>query len=136
MFGLTKRQFIKRSKECLDAEGIHSLTINELIEGELSGKIDTQESYQRIRAVMKDLDSIFQRYEKLNPPSSCISTKLKILNSFVLLQESASALYDHITEELNNKNLEDKDKLNESKLLLNKFRTIFRPLTNEIGNII
>jgi len=133
MLGLTKKQFIKRSKEFLDAEGINSLIISELVGVESSGKTNPEESYQRIRAVMNDMDSIFTGYEQLNPPSACISLKLKILNSLIILQEAASALYDYFYMNINHKNLEEaKNKLAESKLNLNKFREVFRPLTKEI----
>ena len=81
MLGLTKKQFIKRSKEFLDAEGINSLIISELVGVESAEQTNPEESYQRIRAVMKDMNAIFTRYEQLNPPSTCISLKLQILNS-------------------------------------------------------
>lgn len=133
MLGLTKKQFIKRSKEFLDAEGINSLIISELVGSESDDKTNPEESYQRIRAVMKDMNSIFTGYEQLNPPSTCISLKLKILNSLIFLQDAASALYDYYYMNINHKNPEDvKNKLEESRLYLNKFREVFRPLTQEI----
>ncbi len=135
MLGLTKKQFLKRSKECLDAEGIHSLIIRELIDIGFSGKTNPNESYRKVKDVMKDMDSIFSRYEKLSPPSNCIPTKLKILNSIILLQEAASAVYDHVYMVINNKN-HDNEKLDEARLLLNNFREVFNPLSTEIGNML
>ena len=132
VLGLTKKQFLKRSKECLDAQGIHALNLHELIDLELSGKINKTDSYTRIRAIMKDLDSIFNKYQHLNPPSGCIKTKREILNSLLLLQETATAVYDSTQKELNKDQGFDKTKLADSKLFLNKFRQVFRPLTMEI----
>lgn len=136
MLGLTKKQFLKRSKECLDAQGIHLLNINELLHLESDGRISKTESYKRIRAVMKDLDIVFQRYQKLVPPSNCVETKLEILNSIVLLQEAATAIYDSTHTVTTKEEQEfDKTKLKESQILLDNFRRVFQPLTKEIDGL-
>jgi hypothetical protein len=133
MLGLTKKQFLKRSKECLDVQGIQVLNISELIDLELSGKINKSDSYKRIKAVMNDLDSIFTKYQKLHPPSDCVKTKQRILNSLLILQEAATAIYDSNPRELTNNNQEfDTAKIKDSQVFLNNFRQVFGPLTNEI----
>ncbi len=131
MFGMTRKQFLKRSKECLDAQGIHLLNISQLINLELSGNMNEKNSYTRIRAIMKDLDSIFERYQKLNPPSDCVKTKSRILNSLILLQETATACYEYVSGAINN--YKDSSKLEEANFLLNKFRETFKPLNNSIN---
>lgn len=135
MFGMTRKQFLKRSKECLDAQGIHLLNISQLVNLELSGKINEKDSYTRIKAIMKDLDSIFDRYHRLNPPSECVSVKSKILNSIILLQETATLFYEYVSEIINN-NSRDSSKLEESNFLLIKFRESFKPLNNSINAIL
>jgi hypothetical protein len=135
MLGMTRKQFLKRSKECLDAQGIHVLNISELINLEISDKINEKEAYTRIRAIMKDLDSIFARYQSFNPPSDCIKTKSKILNSIILLQETATAFYEYVSAKINKK-YKDSSKLEESNFLLNKFRESFKPLNNSINTIL
>lgn len=135
MFGMTRKQFLKRSKECLDAQGIHLLNISQLVNLELSGKINEKDSYTRIKAIMKDLDSIFDRYHRLNPPSECVSVKSKILNSIILLQETATLFYEYVSEIINN-NSRDISKLEESNFLLIKFRESFKPLNNSINAIL
>ena len=133
MLGLTKKQFLKRSKECLDVQGIQVLNISELIDLELSGRINKTDSYKRIMAVMKDLDSIFTKYHNLDPPFECVKTKQSILNSLLILQEAATAVYDSNPRELSNENLKfDKTKIKDSQVFLNKFRQVFGPLTREI----
>jgi hypothetical protein len=136
ILGLTKKQFLKRSKECLDAQGIHVLNISGLIDLELSNNINKTDSYKRIRAIMKDLDLIFAKYQKLNPPSNCINTKREIINSLLILQDAATALYESAQIDLEENQEFDKTKLNESQLLLNNFRQVFQPLTVEIDNIL
>jgi hypothetical protein len=135
MLGMTKKQFLKRSKECLDAQGIHVLNISELIDLELSGKINEKDSYERIRAIMKDIDSIFTGYQRLNPPSDCYDTKTKILTSIILLQETAAAFYEYILKIIKYKT-KDSSKLEESYLLLNKFREAFKPLNNSFNTLL
>lgn len=108
------------------------LNISELINLEISGKINEKEAYTRIRAIMKDLDSIFARYHRLNPPSECIKTKSKILNSIILLQETAAAFYEFVTGVIKNNN-KDSSKLEEANFLLNKFRETFKTLNNSIN---
>lgn len=132
MLGLTKKQFLKRSKECLDVQGIQVLNISELIDLELSGKINKKDSYIRIMAIMKDLDSIFTKYHKLNPPSDCVKIKQRILNSLLILQEAATAIYDSNPRELTKNQKFDTTKIKDSQMFLNNFRQVFRPLTNEI----
>lgn len=135
MLGMTKKQFLKRSKECLDAQGIHVLNISELIDLELSGKINERDSYERIRAIMKDIDSIFTCYERLNPPSDCYDTKSKILTSIILLQETAAAFYEYILKIIKYKT-KDSSKLEKVYLLLNKFREAFKPLNNSFNTLL
>ncbi len=80
MFGLTKKQFLKRSSKSLDETGKHALLIRGLIENEINGNIDKNEAQNQIKHILKGVESIFFDYEKLDPPSQCVSLYRRILN--------------------------------------------------------
>jgi hypothetical protein len=134
MLGLTKKQFLKKSASCLDEAGNHALLIRELIDHETDGAIHNREEYNQIKRIIEGIESSFFRYEKLNPPSQCVSLQLKILNCLIILQEATSSNYDFITASIEGGDGSDKEKLNESKILLEKFRKAFRPLTKEVDS--
>jgi len=130
---LTRKQFLKRSKECVDAEGVHALDIRGLIDKESTSEINDQNAYKQIKNIMDGLGELFTKYERLKPPSEYTPLKLKILNSLVILQEAAAANYDYINLNTEGKKPVDAEiKLRDSKELLNKFRTIFYPITTEV----
>ena len=130
---LTRKQFLKRSKECLNAEGVHALDMRGLIDNESAGNIDNKDAYRQIKSIMDSLESVFMNYERLNSPEKCVSLKRKILNSLIVLQESASANYDYVTLKIEGKLPVDAEiKIRDSKIFLDKFRTVFNPLTTEV----
>jgi hypothetical protein len=134
MLGLTKKQFLKRSKECLEETGNHALLIRGIIIHETDGNIKDNEAYNQIKLIIKGIESTFFRYEQLNPPSRCVSIHLKILNCLIVLQESAAANYDYINALIDGQIATEK--LEESRILLGKFRKEFRPLTTEIEELL
>ena len=134
MLGLTKKQFLKRSKGCLEETGNHALLIRGIIIHETDGNIKDNEAYNQIKLIMKGIESTFFRYEQLNPPSRCVSIHLKILNCLIVLQESAAANYDYINALIDGQIATEK--LEESRILLGKFRKEFRPLTTEIEELL
>ena len=134
MLGLTKKQFLKRSKGCLEETGNHALLIRELLIHETDGNIKNNEAYNQIKLIMNGIESNFYRYEQLNPPSRCVSIHLKILNCLIVLQESAAANYDYINAVIDGQIATEK--LEESRILLGKFRKEFRPLTTEIEELL
>jgi hypothetical protein len=132
MFGLTKKQFLKRSATCLDETGNQALLIRELIDHETDGNMDNKEAYRKINLIINGVESVFFKYEDLNPPSKCVSLHLKILNSLITLQEVVSVNYDFINASIEGKEELAAEKLLESKILMEKFRKEFRPLTTEV----
>ena len=134
MFGMTKKQFLKRSAICLDETGIQSLLIRELIEQETVGNMDVKEAYKKINLIIKGVESVFFKYEDINPPSKCVSLHLKILNSLITLQGVVSVNYDFVTVSIEGKEELAAEKLLESKVLLESFRKNFRPLTIEVDS--
>jgi hypothetical protein len=132
MFGLTKKQFLKRSKSCVDETGNQALLIRELIEHEIDGNIPDEEAYKQIKLIVQGVEDAFFRYEALDPPSNCVSLHLKLLHSLITLQDAVAANYDFISSSLSGKKVESVNKLEESQMLLEKFRKEFRPITNEV----
>ena len=50
----------------------------------------------------------------------------------ITLQDAVAANYDFISSSINGEKVESANKLEESQLLLEKFRKEFRPITNEV----
>jgi len=134
MFGLTKKQFLKRSSKCLDETGKQALLIRGLIEHEINGTIDKNEAYNQIKHILKEVETIFFDYEDLNSPSECVSLHLKILNCLIILQDAVAANYDYINVPAEEKTVTANEKLEKSKVLLERFRSEFRPITSEVDN--
>ena len=134
MFGMTKKQFLKRSSKTLDETGNHALLIRGLIGQEKDGTIDNNHAYKQTKLLIEGIASTFNDYENISPPSNCNSLHLKILRSLIILQDVASANYDFITLSREDKSLKAQEKLEESQNLLEKFRIEFRPLTVELDN--
>lgn len=135
MSGLTKKQFLKRSKTCINETGNHALSISELINLEQEEKIDHQEAYQRIKGIMNGVEKAFFRYEVLSPPDRCVSLHLKVLHSLIILQESVAANYDYVVFSEDHEK-EKAEKLEESVKLLDKFRFEFGPITTEVDSLL
>ena len=134
MFGMTRKQFLKRSSKTLDETGNHSLLIRGLIGQEKDGSIDNDDAYTQTRLIIDGISSTFFDYENINPPSNCNSLHLKILRTLIILQDVASANYDFITRSREDKSIIAQEKLKESENLLDKFRNEFRPLTTEVDS--
>lgn len=136
MFGMTKKQFLKRSSICLDETGSYALLMRDLHKHEEGGKFNHREVYKELKLIMEGISKEFSRYEALNPPSKCVPLQLKILRCLVLLQESASANYEYINISKKGDALEKLLKFEDSMALLEKFRVEFRPLTSEVDQLL
>jgi hypothetical protein len=134
MFGMTKKQFLKRSSTTLDKVGNHSILIRRLIGQEKEGTINNDNAYKETRLIIDGIASIFFDYENINPPSNCNSLHMKILHSLIILQEVASANYDFIIQSKEGKSVSAHEKLEEADDLLMKFRNEFRPITSEVDS--
>lgn len=134
MFGMTRKQFLKRSSKTLDKAGNHAILIRRLIGQEKDGIIDNDKAYKETRLIIDGIASIFFDYENINPPSNCNSLHMKILHSLIILQEVASANYDFITKTREGNSVNAREKLEESENLLIKFRNEFRPITSEVDS--
>jgi hypothetical protein len=134
MFGMTKKQFLKRSSKTLDETGNHALLISGLISKEKNDLIDNNDAYKQAKLIIDGISSTFFDYENINPPSNCNSLHLKILHTLIILQDVASANYDFINRSREDKSIIAREKLKESENLLEKFRNEFRPITTEVDS--
>ena len=135
MFGMTKKQFLKRSSKTLDETGNHALQIRGLIGQEKDGTIDNNNAYKQTKLLIEGITSTFFDYENISPPSNCNSLHQRILHCIIILQDVASANYDFISLSREDESLNAREKLEESQETLEKFRNDFRPLTVELDNL-
>jgi hypothetical protein len=88
MFGMTKKQFLRKSKDCLKKTGIELLLIREIFTNELKGNLIEEKAHKKLEIVRKNIEMIFFEYESLKPPSKCQSLHRNILNTIIILQEA------------------------------------------------
>ncbi len=135
MFGMTKKQFLKKSSKCLDETGRYALLMRGLIIQEKDGTIDNESAYRQVKSMIEGIESTFFSYEKINPPTQCNSLHQRILHSIIMLQDSISSNYDYINM-LRDKSTAAQEKFVESQNKLDEFRDYFRLLTSEIDKLI
>jgi len=132
MFGLTKRQFLKRSKECLKEIGIQILLFRALLDKESKEGIYNHEAHRQLDNIRKDIETTFSWYEKLNPPSKCISLQQKILNAMIIFHDCVIINSESLVASRIGKHGESYIKFKQSKQELEKFKEIFLPLSREV----
>jgi hypothetical protein len=132
MFGMTKKQFLKKSKSCLKDTGPQILLIRELMDKESHGRISVLEASRKLDNIRRDIEKIFSQYEKLNPPSKCASLHRKILHTLIELQEAVVINSESLNAAENGLDEKSRDKIKESRDQLDKFREEFLPLTREV----
>lgn len=132
MFGMTKKQFLKKSKNCLKESGIQLLLIREILNKERKSEISLDEANNRVNKLRKNLENIFFTYEKLNPPSKCKSLQLEMLNTLIILQDVLVTNSEYITLSKDGFALEGQEKLKKSIDELENFRNKFRSLSQKV----
>ena len=135
MFGMTKKQFLKRSAKCMDETGSLLLLLKEVIDKEVQGKIDNQEASKKIEIIRKEIETIFFKFEKLNPPSKCFQLKQKILRALINFQEIVVDVSKHLAVKVE-KNEKSPEKLKELRDHLEEFRNDFHDLTRDINTFL
>lgn len=134
MFGLTKRQFLKRSKEALKETGIQILLFRELIDQEAKKRIKHQDARRKLDNIRRNVEDTFSRYEKLNPPSKCLPLQHRIMSTLIIFHESVVAYSEYLIAAEEGPDEESKNKLKESSERLQKFREGFLPLSKEVDS--
>lgn len=136
MFGMTKKQFLKRSKKTLNETGSLLLLIMEIMDNETSGKISNKEASKQIDNIRKIIESIFFEFEKRNPPSEYVAMQLRILRALVSMQESVTLYSEYL--KATKDGLEEKamNKLKESQEIFEEFRKEFHSICEEINTLL
>lgn len=133
MFGMTKMQFLKRSAKCMDETGGLLLLLKEVIDKEFQGKIRKSEASNKLDIIRKEIESLFQKFEKLNPPSECNSLKRNILNILINMQEIVVTNCESLSSAKEDLKEQSRDKLKESREKLERFRKDFHDLTKRVN---
>lgn len=136
MFGMTKKQFLKRSKKVLNETGSLLLLITEIMDKETSGKISNEEASKQTENIRKNIESIFYEFEKRNPPSKYIPMQLRILKALVSMQESVTLNSEYL--KATRDGLEEKamNNLKESREILEEFKKEFHSIIKEINTLL
>lgn len=130
MFGLTKRQFLKKSKKALQDTGVHILSLRTL---------KNQESKDHLRDVQRSLNSLrdeventFSRYSKLNPPSKCLDLQHRIVQGQILFHESIVFYSDSLIARKDGLDEKSQELLKKSDEELNKYKELSLSLSREV----
>lgn len=129
---MTKKQFLKKSKNCLKESGIQLLLIREILNKESKSQISFDEANKRVNELRKNLEKIFFTYEKLNPPSKCKSLQLEMLKTLIILQDVLVLNSEYISLSKDGFTLEGQEKLEKSIDELENFRNNFRRLSQKV----
>lgn len=136
MFGMTKKQFLKRSKKALNQTGGILLLVREIMAQEKGGRIDNIQALNRIDDIRKEIESIFFVYEKRNPPSKCRKLHQKILRSLTDFQEAVTLNSEYLNALKNGNEDEAKVKIEQSMETLEEFRKEFHLISEEINRLL
>ncbi|MDI9434890.1 MAG: hypothetical protein QM396_02670 [Euryarchaeota archaeon] len=129
---MTKKQFLKKSKKTLKEIGIELLIIREIPTQEKYNSVDLEKTYLKMEKIRKNLENIFFKYEKLNPPSKCKNLQINLLKTIIILQEAVVAIIEHLNLLKDGSNEQSKEKLIKSKEKLDKFRENYGNLSREV----
>jgi hypothetical protein len=130
MFGMTRKQFLKRSCQTLKDIGPMILLLMEIIQKEEKGTIPSEEALKKLDIIRKDVEQVFFDYEKINPPSQYVTLHLKVLKLLTHLQEVVTSNQEY--QALLQGQKEADHQLTESKRLLEEFRQEFHRIRREI----
>ncbi|WP_321423001.1 hypothetical protein [uncultured Methanobacterium sp.] len=132
MFGMTKKQFLKKSKNCLKESGIQLLLIREIFNSEIKGEINFDETNNKVDKIRKNLEDIFFKYESLKPPSKCKSLQLEIMKTLIILQDVLVLNSEYIILSKDGSKMEGQEKFEKSIDELENFRNKFRKLSQKV----
>lgn len=116
----------------MDEAGGLLLLLKEVIDREFQG-INNKEASKKIETIRKEIELLFYNFEKLNPPSKCISLKQEILNIMVNMQEIVVTDYESLFAAENGLKGLSQDKLDQSRDQLEKFRKNFHDTTQRVN---
>lgn len=132
MFGMTKKQFLKKSKNCLKESGIQLLLVREIFNSEGKGEISFNEANNKVNKIRKNLETIFFKYEALKPPSKCKSLQLEIMKTLIILQNVLVLNSEYLILSKDGFKLESQEKFKKSIDELENFRNKFRQISQKV----
>ena len=132
MFGMTKKQFLKKSKNCLKESGIQLLLVREIFNREGKSEISFDDASNKVDKIRKNLEDIFFKYESLKPPSKCKSLQLEIMKTLIILQDVLVLNSEYIILSKDGFKLEGQEKFEKSIDELENFRNKFRKLSQKV----
>ena len=132
MFGMTKKQFLKKSKNCLKESGIQLLLVREIFNSESKGEISFDDASNKVDKIRKNLEDIFFKYESLKPPSKCKSLQLEIMKTLIILQDVLVLNSEYIILSKDGSKVEGQEKFEKSIDELENFRNKFRKLSQKV----
>ncbi len=132
MFGMTKKQFLKKSKNCLKESGIQLLLVREIFNSESKGDISFDDASNKVDKIRKNLEDIFFKYESLKPPSKCKSLQLEIMKTLIILQDVLVLNSEYIILSKDGSKVEGQEKFEKSIDELENFRNKFRKLSQKV----
>ena len=135
MWGMTKKQFLKRSKKTLNQTGSLLLLVREIMDKETGGNISNEEAFRQIDNIRRSLESIFFEFERINPPSKYVTMHLQILSALVDLQEAINSNSEYLST-ANGLGQKTEDKLKKSREQLEEFRKKFHNMANEVNTLL
>lgn len=132
MLGMTRKQFLKRSKKTLNETGGLLLLIREIMDKKSNGHISNEEASKQFDNIRKSIESIFFEFEDMNPPSKFVKLHLRILRLLISLQETVNLNMEYLSATSYGMKDEARKKLNESRDHLEEFRIDFHSICDEV----
>lgn len=129
---MTKKQFLKKSKNCLKESGIQLLLVREIFNRESKGEISFDDTSNKVDKIRKNLEDIFFKYESLKPPSKCKSLQLEIMKTLIILQDVLVLNSEYIILSKDGSKVEGQEKFEKSIDELENFRNKFRKLSQKV----
>jgi hypothetical protein len=136
MFGLTKRQFLKRSKKALQETGVQILSLKGLMNQIDSDQITTLEAHRRLDVLRRDVEKTFSVYEKINPPSKCFQLYQRILKGLLLFFESIVLYSEYLQIREGNLQAESLDKVEKTRENLESYQELSLSLSREVDSML
>ena len=134
MFGMTKRQFLKRSKKALQETGVQILSLRGLMNQETSADISIIEAHRRLDVLRREVENTFSSYEKLISPSECFHLHQEIIHGLILFFESIVTYSEYLYAKESNLEKEFPDLLRKSNKNLKEYQELSIKLSKEVDS--
>ncbi|HEY0196039.1 MAG TPA: hypothetical protein VGC02_00555 [Methanobacterium sp.] len=134
MFGLTNRQFLKKSKKTLQETGAQILSFKGLMNQEAKDQITLLQAQKSLDRLRNEVENTFSRYEKLNPPSKCLQLQQRIMKGLIIFYESLVAYSESLLAKEDGLEEKSQKLLKKSGEELYKYRELSLSLSREVDS--